>query len=190
MDSVAPAAGQYRVAPLDLSPSNPGIPMPLLRSVALFMLAIVPSAALAAPEADPSIAVLLDEIGYKYEVDGDGDYKLIMAIDGDDGTERSQLVFVRSPVETYGSHRIREIWSPAYKATRGAFPGPVANRLLEASNDLKLGAWVKHNGHAVIVVKLDAEAGALALEQAISAAVTSADEMERELAGDPASDEF
>ena len=163
--------------------------MSLRRPVLLILLVLAPLASLAAPAADPKVAAVLDELGYKYEVDGDGDYKLVMAIEGDDGAERSQLVFVRSPVETYGSHRIREVWSPAYK-TAGAFPGPVANRLLEASDDLKLGAWVKHDGHALVVVKLDADAGAEALEQAISAAVTSADEMERELAGDPDSDEF
>lgn len=157
------------------------------RLAAVLLLALLPIHAFAAVEADPAVATLLDELGYKYEVDGDGDYKLIMAMD-DEG-ERSQLVFVRSPVETYGRHRVREIWSPAYK-TGGAFPGPVANRLLEASNDLKLGAWVKHNGHALIVVKIDADASAEALDQAINAAVTSADEMERELAGDPGSDEF
>ncbi|UNK57317.1 YbjN domain-containing protein [Pseudoxanthomonas daejeonensis] len=163
--------------------------MSLRRLAVLLLLVLLPLSALAAPKADPSVAAMLDELGYKYEVDGDGDYKMIMALEGKDNAERSQLVFVRSPVETYGTHRIREIWSPAYKSS-GAFPGPVANRLLEASNDLKLGAWVKHNGHALLVVKLDAAAGAEALDQAINAAVTSADEMERELAGDPDSDEF
>jgi hypothetical protein len=140
-----------------------------------------------AGQADPSIAPLLDQLGYKYEIDGDGDYKLVMAMDG---SERSQLVFVRSPVESYGSYRVREVWSPAYKAAGAAFPGPVANRLLEASNDLKLGSWVKNDGHALLVIKLDAQASAAALQEAITAAVTSADEMEQELAGDPSSDEF
>jgi hypothetical protein len=140
-----------------------------------------------AAQADPSIAPLLDQLGYEYEIDGDGDYKLVMAMDG---SERSQLVFVRSPVESYGSYRVREVWSPAYKAAGGAFPGPVANRLLEASNDLKLGSWVKNDGHALLVIKLDAQASAAALQEAITAAVTSADEMEQELAGDPSSDEF
>lgn len=161
------------------------------RLACALLLAILPvhahAAGKAGPEADPAVASLLEQLGYKYEIDGDGDYKLIMAIEG---SERTQMVFVRSPVETYGRHRVREIWSPAYKADGGAFPGAVANRLLEASNDLKLGAWVKNGGYALMVVKIDADAGAEALEQAITAAVTSADEMETELAGDRASDEF
>lgn len=165
--------------------------MPSLRpAVALLLLALAShatAAPTAAPKADPAIAAVLDQLGYKYEVDEDGDYKMVMAI-GDD--ERTQLVYVRSPVETYGSYRVREIWSPAYRSANGAFPGPVANRLLEASYDLKLGAWVKHDGHALMVVKVDADAGADALDEAITAAVTSADEMEKELAGDPDSDDF
>ena len=129
---------------------------------------------------------LLEELGYEYELDEDGDYKMVMALDGG----RTQMVFIRSGVETYGRHRVREIWSPAYRVDAGAFPGPVANRLLEASHALKLGAWVNNAGFAVLVVKVDAGIDAEALDQAIGAAVTSADEMERELSGDPDSDEF
>ena len=141
----------------------------------------------AEPKADPAVAARLDEIGYTYEVDEDGDYRLVIAMDDD---KRSQLVYVRSTVESYGAHRVREIWSPAWRAAGDAFPGPIANRLLEASNDLKLGAWVKHGSHAVLVVKLDADASAEGLENALAAALTSADEMQKELDGDAASDEF
>ena len=86
----------------------------------------------------------------------------------------------------------RRVWCQMSFSTwsAGAFPGPVANRLLEASHALKLGAWVNNAGFAVLVVKVDAGIDAEALDQAIGAAVTSADEMERELAGDPDSDEF
>ena len=49
---------------------------------------------------------------------------------------------------------------------------------------------VQRKDFAVLVVKVDAGIDAEALDQAIGAAVTSADEMERELAGDPDSDEF
>lgn len=140
----------------------------------------------AVSSADASVVPLLDELGYKYEVDEDGDYKLVIALDDD----RTQMVFIRSQVETYGQHRVREIWSPAYKSESAALPGPVANRLLESSNALKLGAWVKNGNFAVLVVKIDAGSGAQALDQALVAAVTSADEMEQELAGNPASDEY
>lgn len=167
--------------------------MTLHRLALALLLAAVAAPALAekaeteAPTADPRIAPLLKKLGYGYEIDADGDYKLVMAV-GED--ERTQLVFVRSTVETYGDTRIREIWSPAYAGNGSTFPGPVANRLLEASNALKMGAWVKNDGHAILVIKIDADADADTLDDAISAAVTSADEMERELAEEPGSDEF
>jgi hypothetical protein len=193
MDSIAPAAGQW--TPFGSEPHRQsGNSMPLARpALALLPVLLAPCHVLAAPGtgagagADPEVAAMLDELGYRYEIDRDGDYRLTMAVADD---RRSQVVFVRSPVETYGSLRIREIWSPAYASAGDAFPGTVANRLLEASNELKLGAWVKHGRHAVMVVKIDAGADAGALEQAITAAATSADEMEMELAGDPASDGF
>lgn len=157
-------------------------------SAALLGGLLLASAATAAAETlpDPSVGRKLKEAGYKYQVDDDGDYRLILELD--DG--RTQLVFVRSPVETFGSHRVREIWSPAYMAGGDAFPALVANRLLEASADLKLGSWVKQGRHAMLVVKIDANAPAAALDEAVSAAAVVADSMEMELADDPDADEF
>lgn len=137
---------------------------------------------------DPGVAMLLKQLEYEYEVDDDGDYKLLMAV-GEDN-ERSQLVFIRSAVESYGQMKIREIWSYAYRSPGESFPALVANRLLEASHNLILGSWVKQGQSAVFVIKLPADAGAHLLDQAIGAAVATADEMELELAADPAADEF
>lgn len=133
----------------------------------------------AASAADPDRAVgrLLDGMEYKYEIDEDGDYKLVFDLDND----RTQLVFVRSSVETYGSHHVREIWSPGYKSPGPQFPALVGNRLLEDSNDSKLGAWVKQGDMAMFVVKIDADASADVLSDAIDAASKSADAIELEL---------
>ncbi len=129
--------------------------------------------------ADPDRAVgrLLDSLEYKYEVDEDGDYRMVFDMED----ERTQLVFVRSSVETYGTHHVREVWSPAYKAPGPQFPALVANRLLEDSNDSKLGGWVKQGDTAMFVVKVDADAKAEVLSDAIDAAIKSADAMELEL---------
>ena len=130
-------------------------------------------------KADPQLKRQFDQLEYEYEVDEDGDYKLVFAVDDKD--KRSQLVFVRSPVETFGKHRVREVWSPGYKSSTPEFPAKVANRLLEASDDSKLGAWVKQNDYAVFVVKIAADASNDELDDAITAAMLSADEMEAEL---------
>ena len=141
----------------------------------------------AKPQADPAVRQLLDELKYRYDVDDEGDYRLTFGMDEEDDG-RSQLVFVRSPVETYGSHRVREIWSPAYLSATDEFPAKIATRLLEATQESKLGAWSKQGRYAVFVVKLAVDASASELDDAVEAALRSADEMEQELS--PGKDEF
>lgn len=163
----------------------------LLSAIAPILLAAVPASAgepspAALAKADPQLKRQFDLLKYEYEVDEDGDYKLLFAVDDQD--KRSQIVFVRSAVESYGEHRVREIWSPAYKSPTPGFPAAVANRLLEASQDSKLGAWVKQDDYAVFVVKISAEASSEELDDAIAAAMISADEMEAELT--PGKDDF
>ena len=146
------------------------------RIAAALLLAVTATGAHAA-EPDKAVGRALDTLDYTYEVDEDGDYKMVF--DMDDG--RSQLAFVRSTVEEFGKHTIREIWSPAYNAPGKQFPAAVANRLLEDSQDAKMGAWVKQDQLAMFVVKVDANATPEALSDAIDAAVRTADAMELEL---------
>ncbi|MFX1722597.1 hypothetical protein [Stenotrophomonas sp. AS1] len=146
------------------------------RIAAALLLAVTATGAHAA-DADRAVGRALDTLKYTYEVDEDGDYKMVF--DMDDG--RSQLAFVRSTVEEFGKHRIREIWSPAYNSPGKQFPAAVANRLLEDSQDAKMGAWVKQDQLAMFVVKVDANATPEALSDAIDAAVRTADAMELEL---------
>lgn len=136
--------------------------------------------AFAAERPDPTIKRQLDSLGIKYTVDDDNDFKITMEVD--DG-RRTQLVYVRSNVENYGSHHIREIWSPGYKGTSEQLPANVANRLLEHSNEVKLGSWVKQKSYAVFVVKVSIDASADQLKDALKAAVRSADEIEQEFTG-------
>lgn len=164
----------------------------LVLSVALLsLLSGVPALAATAPKADetqrsadPAIGRQLDGLGYKYEVDEDGDYKLTFDMD-DNG--RSQLAYVISNVEKFGELRVREIWAPAYRADGNQFPVDVANRLLADSHSSKLGGWVKQGNMAVFVVKVPADAPASQLEDAIDFVLRTADEMEKELTGE---DEF
>jgi hypothetical protein len=157
------------------------------RTLVIALALLLTTGPLRAGDADPAIAKQLKDLEYEYEVDEDGDYKLLMAV-GDTG--RSQIVFVRSAVESYGKQRIREIWSYAYKAPGETLPALVANRLLEASNALILGGWVKQSGAAVYVAKISADAGLEELNDTVAAAASTADEMELELAADAASDDY
>jgi hypothetical protein len=148
-------------------------------------LALVAGAAAAkdAPKADPKVKAQLDAAGVKFEVDEEGDYKMVFEMDD----KRTQVVFLRAPVETFGERRIREIWSPAYQGSDG-IPADIANRLLDATMANKIGAWAKEGDFAVFVVKIDADATGEALRNSIEAAADTADAMEQELT--PGKDDF
>ena len=158
-----------------------------MKYLLLALLPLFASAPVLAADADPAIQAQLEALGYDYEVDEDGDYKLVFNM-GENG--RSQLVYVRSAVEEYGSHKVREIWSPAYRAAGTDFDATVANHLLQASDSLKLGGWVKQGPHAVFVIKLPADASNALLDDALSAAINTADEMEQELETEKGADQF
>jgi hypothetical protein len=147
----------------------------------LLMLAV--SLALAAAplaqarEPDPAVKAQLDSLGVKYDVDDDGDYKITFDL----GEGRSQLVWIRSATETYGSLKVREIWSPGYKLDDKPLPAAIANRLLEHSHGVILGGWTKQKTYAMFVVKLPVSATAKQLRDAAEAASDCADEIEKEL---------
>jgi len=156
-------------------------PYPLALAAGLIVSLCLPAHAQATgddPSADAGIKAQLTALDYDYEVDEDNDFKLVFAVDE---TDRSQIVYVRSPVETYGTHAVREIWSPGYASPDGDFPARIANRLLEASGDAKLGGWVKQGRNAVFVVKIAADASKEELDDAMDSAVSLADQMEAEL---------
>ncbi|MEB1528012.1 hypothetical protein [Xanthomonas sp. 1678] len=142
------------------------------------LLAGTAAPALAAP--DQALGKRLQAMGYDVQADADGDYQLLFGL-REQGRERQQLIYVRSPVETFGSHRIREIWSPAYQAKGDTLPAAVANRLLEDAQADILGGWVRQGGTAVFVVKLAADADDTALREALEAAARGADAMDAEL---------
>lgn len=133
---------------------------------------------------DPRIRAQLEALGYKYELDKDGDFVLTFALD----KKRSQMAYVLSGTQRYGELEVREIWSPAYRGSDRQLPADVANRLLEDSQLSKMGGWVKQDGVAVFVVKIDAGAAQNDLDDAIDYVVRAADQMEAELTHDQ--DEF
>ncbi len=139
-----------------------------------------------ARQADPRVKAALDRLGIKYEVDRDGDYKLIRNVPD---SSRTQLVFIDS--KTYsldGIGEIREIWAPAMRSTT-PFPASVANRLLRNSFQMKLGAWEIYGGSrasaymAVFSAKVGAELDGDTLRTTIDLVMQNADQMEKELTG-------
>jgi len=148
----------------------------LALALAFAALALAPSPALAGTP-DPAIKAQLDSLDMKYEVDSDGDYKITFDVGGG----RSQLIWIRSATEKYGSLKVREIWSPGYKFAGAQLPVAIANRLLEHSHGLILGGWTKQKQFAMLAVKIPVSATPEQLRDAAEAAADAADEMEAEL---------
>lgn len=142
------------------------------------LLAALPLAA-AADEADALVQAHLESKGTPFEIDDDGDFRIVVRLED----ERTQLVWVRSVVSETEHHRVREIWSPGYQSATDNFPAAIANDLMARSHDLILGAWVKQDRVAMFVTKIPADASADALDEAIDLTALSADEAENDLTG-------
>lgn len=150
------------------------------------------------PPADPRIKAALDEIGYKFELTDDNDYKLVPIQTEQDGTTadgkpkwRSQLVYVNSNTEKYGTLEIREVLAPAF-LSNGPLSAAVANRLLRENNSVKLGSWrlvVINSGAnagkylAMYAAQIAADSDAESLRLTIKSVILIADRMEKELTG-------
>lgn len=158
------------------------------RSLALLLAAAAPAIA-SATTPDAGLGAQLRRLGYEAVVDDNGDYRILFGLGKDAaGRERNQFTYVRSAVESYGSLKVREIWSVAYEAAQPELPATVANRLLADAGDSILGGWVNQDGTAAFVIKLAPDVGDQALADAIEAATRSADAMEAELT--PGEDRF
>jgi hypothetical protein len=150
------------------------------------------------PPPDPRVKVALDQIGYKFELTDDNDYKLVPIQTEQSGTTadgkpimRSQLVYVNSNVEKYGTLEIREVLAPAF-LSNGPLSAAIANRLLRENNSVKLGSWrlVAINSGAnagkylaMYAAQIAADSDAESLRLTIKSVILIADRMEKELTG-------
>ncbi len=129
---------------------------------------------------DASVKVRLAASGIKYEIDGDGDYKVTYSYSKDN---RTQLVFVSGATQTVGSFQIREIYSPAARVEKDSIMGSRAFELLKESRGNKIGSWEVSGDVLYFVIKLPESLSAAQLESAMDIASETADDMELELTG-------
>ena len=145
---------------------------------AILLLSVAPAFAQigAEPEYDEEVKQKLDSEGWNYEIDGDGDFKMIISFEEEN---RSQLVYVIS--NTHGDDiEIREIWAPVYKNEGGtSIPGDIAAWALESSWDLIIGSLASNGDTVYLVAKIDAHAPAPVLSDIIRTVAASADELEK-----------
>jgi len=148
--------------------------------------------------ADPRVKAALDEIGYKYEMTAENDYKLVPIQTEQVGNDaqgkpkwRSQLVYVNSNTEKYGKLEIREVLSPAF-LSNGPLSATLANRLLRENNSVKFGSWrlVAINSGpnagkylAMFASQISANSDTESLRLTIKSVILIADRMEKEITG-------
>jgi hypothetical protein len=139
------------------------------------------------PEYDVQVKQKLDSENWTYEIDSDGDFKMIISFSNED---RSQLVYVIS--DTNGDDiEIREVWAPVYENEDGAsIPGDVAIWALESSWDLIVGSLASSGDTVYLVAKIDADASASVLSNIIRTVASSADELEKEQESSDAPDKL
>ncbi len=130
---------------------------------------------------DASVAERLDSEALNYEVDGDGDYKLLFTY-GQEG--RSQLAFVSGSTQTVSGLTIREVFSPAGYLAKDGITGRKALELLAGSSEMKLGAWETRGDVLYFVIKVLDSATSSELSNMIAIAAETADNMEIEISGD------
>jgi hypothetical protein len=146
-------------------------------ALAALLLSLFSAAANAAPEPDRNLQKLLDKAKIKYQIDDQGDFKITYDL----GNGRTQLAYVRSASNDFGTLKIREVLSIGYASAGENIPNDVANRLLEHNAQTKLGAWTKQGRLAVFVSKIPADAGPRELADAVELTAVLADALESEL---------
>ena len=130
---------------------------------------------------DASVKSRLDAQGVKYEVDGDGDFKVTYNYSKEG---RTQLVFVSGKTETVAGFTIREVFAPAARVDKDGINGAKALELLEHSRKNKFGSWEIGGGVLYFVIKLPDSVSGKQLEAAMDIAAEVADDMEIEISGD------
>lgn len=131
---------------------------------------------------DSRIRNILTSADIKYEVDDDGDYKVIFKFD--DG--RTQLAFINSKTETFAGEEVREVWSVGLRG-KGQLSAAVANGLLAKNHQYKVGSWetLQQAGEvlAIFRVSLSADASQSELISVLQMVAMQADEVEKEFLG-------
>ena len=129
---------------------------------------------------DSRVMRQLETQNLRYQVDPDGDFKLVFQLEG----SRSQAAWIQSRTEKLGDLEVREVFSIGYRCT-GPIPQDVANRLMSRDKAGRLGSWERIadgvDSLAIFVVRLPALAPADVLSESLGFCLSMADSLEQEL---------
>lgn len=151
-----------------------------MRLPLLALACLLPLAASSAHASDASVKSRLEARGVKYEIDDDGDYKILVSYKAD---KRTQLVFVSGATQSVKGFQVREVFSPVGRVEEDGI-AKQALALLEENRRMKIGAWEVADDVLYFVIKLPDTVDATQLEAAIEIAAQNADDKEIELSGD------
>jgi hypothetical protein len=150
-------------------------------------LAMLPASGIAAPEkggslsaAQNEVKLRLDQLELKYEIDKDGDFKVVYNYSDE---KRTQLIWVSGSVEEAGPFRIREIYSPAASIKKDGVTGAKALELMAEASSKKLGDWEVRGDGLYYVLKLAEPMSAEQLKKAMDIAAEVADDTEIKFSG-------
>ena len=134
-------------------------------------------------EYDASVKKTLDKADLKYEIDEDGDFKMVIGLE----EGRTQLVFVYSSVLTYDGVNVRTIMSPLKVAdNREELSEDLLYQLLVENGENKIGSWEiieAPDGKLMFqyVVKVPTDLNADDLRSLIGLAAVAADQIENKI---------
>lgn len=131
-----------------------------------------------AQDAPASVEARLKAGDIRYEVDDDGDFKVLISYASE---KRTQLVFVSGRTEQAGDLRIREVFAPAAKVDAAGLDAARANALLRDNYKKILGHWALTDGYLVYVIQVPDTIDAAGLRKALEIAAQVADDMEIDL---------
>lgn len=132
----------------------------------------------AATAAHASVKARLDASNLRYEIDEDGDYKMVYSY-ADEG--RSQLVFVSGRTEQAGDLHIREVFAPVAKVGAEGLDAATANALLRDNYSKILGHWALTDPHLFYVIQVPDSIDAAGLKKVMDIVAQVADDKEIEL---------
>jgi hypothetical protein len=121
----------------------------------------------------------LDRAGLKYEIQKNGDYRLLFNVGS---TKRTQLIYVSGSTQAIDGVVIREFFAPAAKISTSV-NGPKALELLAESHKKKVGSWEIHGDLLMFTAKVSDVIDGADMRSLLDAVVNVADEMEGKLTG-------
>ena len=157
--------------------------MDKVRLISFLAAACITLPAMAESTKDARVDAVLNDIGYKYLSDADGDAKLTLG-GLEDG--RTQLMWVNANTNILGEYESRDLWTIAYLSEK-PLSDEKAKKLLEKNSSYKVGSWslTKFGAKyaAVFTAQIPANAGKDVVSADIRAVALTGDSVEKELTG-------